>query len=125
MLQKSLPFILYLVLISLTPLSYSLSPSFSFYLLVGKHAKITIVTTTSITATNIIQLGTQTMFVIDSQVRWGSLLHIKSRNDNYNIGCYNKVKEARCKKKPKKRRGMSCCCKFKLGNGIAKCFGVF
>jgi hypothetical protein len=65
------------------------------------------------------------MFVIDSQVRWGSLLHIKSRNDNYNIGCYNKVKEARCKKKPKKRRGMSCCCKFKLGNGIAKCFGVF
>lgn len=20
---------------------------------------------------------------------------------------------------------MSCCCKFKLGNGIAKCFGVF
>jgi hypothetical protein len=35
--------------------------------------KITIVTTIGITTTKIVELGTQTMFVTSSQVRWGSL----------------------------------------------------
>jgi hypothetical protein len=71
MLQKPLLFILYLVLLSFPSLSYSLSPSFSWW--ASMLRKITIVTTIGITTTNIVELGTQTMFVTSSQVRWGSL----------------------------------------------------